>query len=577
MLAYSQVDQNIRRKLEEMLKTWREPVPGSTSAVPVFPIMSTQPIVDALNRFRAAVPQPRPASRPQTGIRITQPQYATPPPSIAYPYAQQQQASPVQQMVPQYQQLPQTNYQPPTPQYQTHLPQQQYQPPISQAQYRISTPQPQYQAPTPQPQYLQPVPNQQYQQPVQRPTSSSGAIDMKKLHADIEDLTIDAKIECSTAPMDQGAQKKLASLQSLKELLDSNAMSETDLVAIRDSVMQQMAKKMAPHRPTPPIPQPYHAPYPMQQHYPGQQAQQPPPVSVTPLINSANLAELLRTTANRGQQQNGAVPSIQFPQNNAYTSTPPVQTATPAPPAGENPLLAQLRASGLLSALPTPPAGSTPQAGTPSAQSTAGYEPTIQFTTASIRIPRPGLLQAFLSRNPNQCTTCGRRFASDEVGKDKKARHLDWHFKTKTRMIEAERRGVSRSWYVDEREWIASREVDDDQEAENSTKKENGTTKAAAQQDWVLAPTDPAVRNLPCPIDQEGWKSEWSEEMQEFLWRDAVKVGGRYYHASCYRDVMKGRSERVATPDSVLGKRTRDEEGSVGGSGVKKERFKVEV
>ena len=65
--------------------------------------------------------------------------------------------------------------------------------------------------------------------------------------------------------------------------------------------------------------------------------------------------------------------------------------------------------------------------------------------------------------------------------------------------------------------------------------------------------------------------------MQEFLWRDAVKVGGRYYHASCYRDVMKGRSERVVTPDSVLGKRTRDEEGSGGGSGVKKERFKVEV
>lgn len=398
---------------------------------------------------------------------------------------------------------------------------------------------------------------------------------MKKLHADIEDLTIDAKIECSTAPMDQGAQKKLASLQSLKELLESHAMSETDLTAIRDSVMQQMAKKMVPHRPTPPISHPYYAQNAAQQHYPIQQPQKAPPHSSTPLINSASLAELLRTTASRGQQQNGG-PSIQYPEGNGYTSTPPLQNAGPALSA-ENPLLAQLRASGLLTGLSTPPAGSTPNAGTPSNQSNAGYEPPIHFTTASIRTYRPSLLHAFLSRNPNQCTTCGRRFASDTTGTEKKARHLDWHFKTKTRMIEAERRGVSRSWYVDEREWIASREADDDQEAENAIKKENGASRAAVQQDWVLAPVDPSLRNLVCPIDQEGWTSEWSEELQEFLWKDAVVVGGRYYHASCYRDVMKGRSERLATPDSVLGKRGRDEEGSVGGSGMKKERFKVEV
>ena len=147
-------------------------------------------------------------------------------------------------------------------------------------------------------------------------------------------------------------------------------------------------------------------------------------------------------------------------------------------------------------------------------------------------------------------------------------------------MIEAERRGVSRSWYVDEREWIANREVDDDQEAE-AAKKENGNGigKAVAENDWVRAPVDPSVRNLPCPIDQEGWTSEWSEELQEFVWRDAVRVGGRYYHASCYRDVMKvrERGERVSTPDSVLGKRGREgEEGSVGGSGLKKEKFKAE-
>ncbi len=39
---------------------------------------------------------------------------------------------------------------------------------------------------------------------------------------------------------------------------------------------------------------------------------------------------------------------------------------------------------------------------------------------------------------------------------------------------------------------------------------------------------------------------------------DAEKVGGRIYHASCYADYKKdegGTPLRIATPDSVLGKR----------------------
>ena len=42
---------------------------------------------------------------------------------------------------------------------------------------------------------------------------------------------------------------------------------------------------------------------------------------------------------------------------------------------------------------------------------------------------------------------------------------------------------------------------------------------------------------------------------------DAVRIGGRVYHASCYADFKRDGSatpmprERTATPDSVLGKR----------------------
>ena len=50
----------------------------------------------------------------------------------------------------------------------------------------------------------------------------------------------------------------------------------------------------------------------------------------------------------------------------------------------------------------------------------------------------------------------------------------------------------------------------------------------------------------------------WKEELQDFVWMDAIKIGGRVYHASCYADYKKDEDStpaRLATPDSVLGKR----------------------
>jgi pre-mRNA cleavage complex 2 protein Pcf11 len=173
---------------------------------------------------------------------------------------------------------------------------------------------------------------------------------------------------------------------------------------------------------------------------------------------------------------------------------------------------------------------------------------------------------------------------SDEAGREKKARHLDWHFKTKARMLDAEKRGQNRSWYVDEREWIASREYEDEAGLGDANGNPATVVSKKKTQDFVRAPADPVLRSLPCPIDQEPFKSEWSEEVQDFIWKDAVQVGNRIYHLSCYTEVTKGRDKdgvstpvagmgmgRTATPDSVLGKRKAEEDpGSI------KSRIKLE-
>ena len=57
MNAYTLVSVQVRRKLDEMLKTWKEPVPGSLDTKPVFPPETIKPIESALLKARTAALQ----------------------------------------------------------------------------------------------------------------------------------------------------------------------------------------------------------------------------------------------------------------------------------------------------------------------------------------------------------------------------------------------------------------------------------------------------------------------------------------------------------------------------------------
>lgn len=57
MNAYTLVDGPIRKRMEEMLKTWKEPVPGSLDTRPVFPPDVTRSIENALIKARTAAVQ----------------------------------------------------------------------------------------------------------------------------------------------------------------------------------------------------------------------------------------------------------------------------------------------------------------------------------------------------------------------------------------------------------------------------------------------------------------------------------------------------------------------------------------
>ena len=575
MNTFASVDNNVRRKLDEMRKTWSQPVPGSQSTYPVFQKTVTSKIDEAMDNWARKQFQNRTAKIPPRGpvAQIQVQSYrSTPTPPQVQPA--------ILQEYPAYQQYSNGNganhVAKNTQVYGSMLNHTAQQIPSHYSQPPVPVPTPQTYLSPRQPVLPQ---NLQYGQ-ASYPSPFPVTVDLDALKRDIDDLVVDAKIGSYSNPMDRASQQKLASLQSLKEIVDSGTLSARDLADVRKSMSEQLAARST-RRPTPP---PVHTPQPPLS-YPYQQSQVsgPPPSSGGPsFLSSTSLADLLRATAPQPQP---TPPPIQATPFTPFLAGQHNNQVHVAPPPAENPLIAQLRASGLLPAAPSLSSLETPSATPLNAIRFAANEATtsasVKFSSSSFKMPRPDLLKRFFNARPNRCTMCGRCFTSDEAGRDQKARHLDWHFKTKTRMVEADRKGVQRCWYDTEREWIKHREYEDDEgpPEENGNGSSLSPSGAGTSKDkdlFIRVPNDAKMRNEPCPICQEKFESLWSEELQDFIWRDALKVGNRIYHASCFQEATKDRENvstpvvgannraKTTTPDSVLGKRKAEGIGAEG-------------
>ncbi|KAJ5576308.1 hypothetical protein N7535_003234 [Penicillium sp. DV-2018c] len=509
MNVYTLVDGNTRKKLDEMLNTWKVPAPGSMDTRPVFPPEITRNIESALIKARTAALQQQQA-RAQSDILGRSRASATPTGRTNSPMPPQMQHA-------------HNGHSTPTP----SLP----------------------------------------------PTQD---IDIGSLNRDVDVLIVSAKKDFANSPFNPTSQQRLKALVDLQAILQTQQLAPAQLKLVRDQVSALAASR-------PPSAPPLAGPS-------SPAVSTPPPIQpATPvsqplqqLLNSGTLAGLIKATASRQQPT---------PPPNIPAALPPMlqiaqQTNTPQPAVQENPLIAALRARGLLSSGPTPssltPSTPTPVSGgtalpfilsngmqvTPPAPSqipTPSSGSGVPMKSAAMKIPRFALLVSLYDSRPNRCGTCGRRFLATDEGKEMKARHLDWHFKTNQRMSESTRRAQNRSWYVDERDWIKSREAGDENGAADTQPTAegaagvDGNTKQEPPKPWIRAPNDATLRNTPCPICQEKFESTWSEDVQDWIWQDATKVGSRIYHASCYAEVTKGpaptNQTRTGTPDSVLGKR----------------------
>lgn len=118
MEAYTLVDGQTRKNMEAMLKTWKEPIPGSMEARPVFPVEIVRPIENALIKARTLFVQQAQQARSQSQRQT----HALPPRPVvsAAPASQQWPGIPTpsqvsSQYAPPVQQQPEQKNMSPTP------------------------------------------------------------------------------------------------------------------------------------------------------------------------------------------------------------------------------------------------------------------------------------------------------------------------------------------------------------------------------------------------------------------------------------------------------------------------------
>lgn len=103
-------------------------------------------------------------------------------------------------------------------------------------------------------------------------------------------------------------------------------------------------------------------------------------------------------------------------------------------------------------------------------------------------------------------------------------------------------------------DWIRGGHDDSPFQAGSSTEETSLSAISSAQQShlkaqfdssFVITPSDPEIASEPCPICKEPFKSEFSEDEEEWIWKGTIKENGVYYHASCHHSA-KSLKESVA-------------------------------
>ncbi|CAO3584453.1 unnamed protein product [Absidia cylindrospora] len=288
----------------------------------------------------------------------------------------------------------------------------------------------------------------------------------------------------------------------------------------------------------------------------------PPPVpsaSVTPapIATLVNTSDLLQNLLSHGILHTSHTNSVSTV---ATSSATPMTGSTPTPPLA-NAVLPSVVSS------PSPLSTDTPR-----------------LDSKDLQRERRGAVEALYTRLPLKCKQCGIRYPDTKEGKEKMDGHLDSHFRQNRRMKERAKRGLSRSWFVSENDWIHGAEgeltshqmptfmtdkqqrrygdddgtslqqnMDDSRNPGDMNSMDNNPSSIQEKKErlnrahkqledtMVVMPHDDGERK-PCPICGESFTDVWNDDEEEWMYKNAIFVDSKIYHATCHADAVKSRT-----------------------------------
>lgn len=200
----------------------------------------------------------------------------------------------------------------------------------------------------------------------------------------------------------------------------------------------------------------------------------------------------------------------------------------------------------------------------------------IQLNSISLNKPRSNLIRLLYEDMPKSCSTCGKRFPDTPEGLKTRDAHMDWHFRVNKKLRE-ENWTQMRCWYLTKSEWVKYRDeeeilslynADDEYHSDSEYapvlgevgQSGNGTSGAkksskldyeALQKKYVLVPGDKHLASLPCPICKEKFISVWNDDVEDWVWTNAVEVKNRIFHATCHEESDSDLIKRILGQQEV--------------------------
>ncbi|EGO02188.1 hypothetical protein SERLA73DRAFT_159205 [Serpula lacrymans var. lacrymans S7.3] len=383
--------------------------------------------------------------------------------------------------------------------------------------------------------------------------SGSGQISKAQVLSELEYTLGQKERALHSNPYDTAAAKHVDVLLQLRKLVEAG-VSQKELRQILGQLRAMGRTSGPPSQPPSTV-----APYPSSsytQSYPVPVSQPSYSHSMQPSFspsapsaysyNSQNQPKIEQTTLSSLLQP----PEAPSSSSNNITGVPPTNIAN---------LFSALLKAGVVSASGTPTgAGATAKPeGSSVAPMDMGREASreyrksilkhsIKLTTSDITKMRSPIVHFLFDRLPVQCKQCGIRYADNATGRKDMEDHLDMHFRQNRKANQNIGRGHSRSWFVGIEDWIHDTSIDMKGKGRADGSRPLNVKAAAAaeaakreaelREQFVVVPPGDEAKSISCPICKETLKSEFLEDDEDWVWKNAVKKDDRIFHATCHAE-----------------------------------------